>query len=180
MIMIERLEKEAQMMAQKIDSSERELAACRQELGSTVDLQGQFEKQQEIVRTRVKQGMAKQQALEKYIIELQKKYTELERGIEDKNEQIEELCDKDWARHMEYMKIEQKVLERLILEKQAELLNIQKYTTSLFQQGDEAPNLHILEEQSRELSLMKRLLIEKENRNNDCQRKWRDIYDVGG
>lgn len=118
------------------------------------------------------------EALEKFIVELQKKYTDLERKIEEKNEQIGNLCDKDWARNLEFLKTEQSLLDRFNLEKEKELQNIQRYVNTIFQPGGQAPNVHLLEEQSRELALTKRMLIEKENRNNECGRKWRDLYDV--
>ena len=65
-----------------------------------------------------------------------------------------------------------------MVEKQAELQNIERYANTIFQPGDSAPNIQLLEEQSRELALTKRALIEKENRNNECTKKWRDLFDV--
>ena len=35
----------------------------------------------------------------------------------------------------------------------------------------------MLEEQGRELSLYKRQLVHSQNRNNECQRRWKDLYD---
>ena len=120
---------------------------------------------------------SKADAIEKYIIELQKNFSELERENDVSQSQIDELCDKDWASNMEILKLEDKHLKRILKEKQNELQNIQKYSLNLIHSGSNQPNVKILEEQSKELSLVKRQLIEYENRNNNCQRKWKDLYE---
>ena len=123
-------------------------------------------------------GDTKQEALEKYIIELQKQFTDLERSTEEKQDKIEELCHKDWAKNMESLKLEMKHLGRIKSEKQAELSNIQKYASNLLHKGTGSPNVVMLEEQSKELSIVKKQLLDFENRNNDCKRKWKDLYQV--
>lgn len=126
-----------------------------------------------------KLGSSKQEALEKYIIELQRQFTDLERANDNQQDKIDELCDKNWAKNMESLKLEQKQLDRIHQEKADELSNIQKYAGSLLSSNSGEPNVEILEGQSKQLSLVKRKLIEFENRNNDCSRKWKDLYDVG-
>lgn len=79
---------------------------------------------------------------------------------------------------MESLKLEVAQLERIEKDKQSELANVQKYASSLFSSGNGEPNVEILEGQSKQLALVKRKLIEFENRNNDCTRKWKDLYDV--
>ena len=170
-MLIEKLETEVNLLNQKLDMQNREVEKARGQVKVISDRKSIYDKDKA-------SGSNKQQALEKFIIDLQKKYTELDRAIEGKQDQIEELCDKDWGRNLEFMKSEQKLLDRLVLEKQAELNSLQKYTSNLFLQGNEGPNVHLLEEQSKELALTKRLLIERENRNCECTRKWRDLYDV--
>lgn len=169
--LIEKLETEAYLVNQKIELQMKQIDKTRAELDGVADRRKSFEQDREVSST-------KQQALEKYIIDLQKKYSELERAIDDKEDQLAELCDREWARNLEHLRAEQRLLERFVLEKQGELVSIQKYTASLFHQSNGSPNVHLLEEQSRELALTKRLLIERENRNNECTRKWKDLYDV--
>lgn len=170
-MLIDKLETEVGLLNQKLATQNKQVEQAKGELREVADKRKLFEIDRE-------SSGGKQKALEKFIIDLQRKYTELERAIEGKQGQIEELCDKDWGRNLEFMKSEQKLLERLVLEKQNELNSLQKYTSNLFLQGKEGPNVHLLEEQSKELALTKRLLIERENRNCECSRKWRDLYDV--
>lgn len=83
---------------------------------------------------------AKHTAIEKFIMDLQRQSTELERDIEHKSYLIEELCDKDWARNMEMLKVESSLLQRLVSEKDLELSNIQRYASGLFNYHDKNPN----------------------------------------
>lgn len=108
---------------------------------------------------------------------MQRRFTELEQSNTAKQEEIEELCARDWARNLETMRLEQKHLDRIIKEKGLELGNIQKYASSLVHGNGGEPNMLMIEEQSRELSLLKRQLVQNQNRNNECQREWKSLYD---
>lgn len=169
--MIFELENDINLLQDKVKLQEDDLL---QEDGKMEDIRkamGDSENGRELAST-------KQEAVHKYIIELQKQFTDLERSNDDKQDKIDELCHKDWAKNLENIKLEEKHLERILKEKESELSNIQKYATNLLHGGDGSPNVRILEEQSKELTLVKRHLIEFENRNNDCQRKWKDLYTV--
>lgn len=164
------LEKEVEGYSNKIKEQEQQFKAQKSQID---ELEIIASKKQELGRL---QG-TKQGALEKYIIEMQRKFTELERANESKQEEIEELCARDWARNLDTMKLEQRHLDRIIKEKSLELQNIQKYTSSLLHGNGGSPNMQMLEEQSKELSLMKRQLVSNQNRNNECQRQWKGLYE---
>lgn len=171
--MIFQLESEIGLLQDKIKMQEGGLLEEEKKTQEVGKRLGEMESGKELAVT-------KQEAIQKFIIELQKQFTDLERSNDDKQDKIDELCDKDWAKNMENIRLEEKHLDRILKEKQAELANIQKYATNLLHTGDGSPNVRILEEQSKELTLVKRHLIEFENRNNDCQRKWKDLYRVSG
>ena len=120
----------------------------------------------------------KNKALESWITEAQNKYGDVERRVGEKLEFVEELCDKDYSRNCDVLKIEERVLGKLLLEKDTELTDFQKYLTNQYQVANKTPNLHILDEQSKELQALKRNIMENENRNNECQRKWKDLFQV--
>lgn len=166
-----RLEKEGEELKTEISKNE---AMMNEEEKKLLDMKSKLEDKMKEHRM----SGTKKEALEKYIIEMQRRFTDLERTNETKQEQIEELCDKDWARNLETIKLEQKHLDRIINEKSAELQNIQKFASNLLNGGTGSPNVQILEEQSKELSIIKRQLLSYQNRNNECQRKWKDLYDV--
>lgn len=116
--------------------------------------------------------------MESWITDAQNKFSDVERRVGEKLEFVEELCDKDYSRNCDVLKIEQGVLQKLLLEKDTEHTDFQKYLTNQYQVVDKTPNLHILDEQSKELQVLKRNIMENENRNNDCQRKWKDLFQV--
>jgi hypothetical protein len=72
--------------------------------------------------------------------------------VEDRSARIAELCDKDLGKNLEILQTESKILDRLTSEKRGELLDLQKYAGSLYQLSDKGPSLHVLDEQTKELS----------------------------
>ena len=136
------------------------------------DLLNKFEQHKENTDLNLK----KQQAQECILKELQKRYNDIQKNVDHNNKAIGEIYDKDFGKNTEIIKNEVELLEQISNDKTIEFDDMQKYQVSLFQLHGKNLERQVMDEQASELALYKRKIMDQENRSNDCQRKWKSLF----
>ncbi|EAR83937.2 FHA domain protein (macronuclear) [Tetrahymena thermophila SB210] len=121
---------------------------------------------------------AKQKALQLYSSELQKQIDLLNEEVKQKNIQFADLSEQDWTRKLQENNVEIKNLRQLLTQKDAEVQQLKKNISTYFQNTRDIQQNNttlFLEHQAKELAACKKQVLEYENRNNECSRRWTSL-----
>ncbi|KAL4430235.1 hypothetical protein ABPG74_014794 [Tetrahymena malaccensis] len=121
---------------------------------------------------------AKQKALQLYSSELQKQIDLLNDEIKQKSIQLTDLSEQDWTRKLQENNVEIKNLRQLLTQKDAEVQQLKKNISTYFQNTRDLQQNNttlFLEHQAKELAACKKQVLEYENRNNECSRRWTSL-----